>query len=315
MSVLIANEAVDLMRDGDYNVFTREFDRIEPLPVPGNLEPQWIAQLEEQVAQMTGRMQKDIERMMASQSQVVKVPGLRSGRLHAPSLHRLKVNDDRIFHRKQEHKSKDTAVTLLVDNSGSMCGAKIVTAMVAAYALSLTLERVNVANEMLGFTTGDYGQAPRSVIESMHREIQEEYNKGVTYHRVVPIMMPIYKTFDERVRTEVKARIAYMANVQPGMGSNVDGESLEYAAVRLAQRREKRKVMIVLSDGQPSGGANVAPHLKQTVEKLVKSGIETIGIGIMDPAVKRFYPKCTVLQNISELPVQIMRELKAILTN
>jgi cobalamin biosynthesis protein CobT len=125
--------------------------------------------------------------------------------------------------------------------------------------------------------------------------------------------MPIYKTFDERINSIVKSRIAFMANAQVGMGANVDGESLEYAAMRIAKRREKRKVILVLSDGQPSGGANVAPHLKMTVENLTKVGIETIGIGIMDSAVKRFYPKSCVLQRIEDLPVQIMTELKAIL--
>lgn len=315
IAILIANEAVDLLADNDYNVFTREFDRIEPLKVP-EIHDQWVPDLDEKTRAMTGRMQKDIERMMASQSHVVKVPGYRSGRLHSPALHRIVTNDDRLFNRKQEHKSKDTAVSLLIDNSGSMGGVKIVTAMVAGYALSSTLERVNIANEVIGFTTGDHrGKGSRASQQEMNKEISAAYAKGVRYHRVTPIVMPIYKDFDERINATVKQRIAYMANAQRGMVTNVDGESLEYAAIRLLKRREKRKVMLVLSDGQPSGAANAAGHLKQTVEKLEKLGIDLVGIGIMDAAVRRFYTNHIVLQQIEDLPTQVMQELKKILTN
>ncbi|WLR91037.1 cobaltochelatase CobT-related protein [Shinella zoogloeoides] len=315
IAILIANEAVDLLADNDYNVFTREFDRIEPLKVP-EIHDQWVPDLEEKARAMTGRMSKDIERMMASQSHVVKVPGYRSGRLHSPALHRIVTNDDRLFNRKQEHKSKDTAVSLLIDNSGSMGGVKIVTAMVAGYALSSTLERVNIASEVIGFTTGDHrGKGSRTSQQEMNREISDARAKGLSFHRVSPIVMPIYKDFDERINATVKQRIAYMANAQRGMVTNVDGESLEYAAIRLLKRREKRKVMLVLSDGQPSGAANAAGHLKQTVEKLEKLGIDLVGIGIMDAAVRRFYTNHIVLQRIEDLPTQVMQELKKILTN
>jgi len=315
IAILIANEAVDLLADNDYNVYTREFDRIEVLKAP-EIAPQWVPELEEQTRAMTGRMQKDIERMMASQSHVIKVPGYRSGRLHAPSLHRITTNDDRLFNRKQEHKSKDTAVTLLIDNSGSMGGAKMRTAMVAGYALSSTLERVNISSEVLGFTTGDHrGKGSRSAMQEMNQDIYNHAAKGVRFHRTVPIVMPIYKEFDERINAEVKKRIAYAANAQRGMVTNVDGESLEYAAIRLLKRREKRKVMLVLSDGQPSGAANAAGHLKQTVEKLEKLGIDLVGIGIMDTAVRRFYRNHIVLNRIEDLPTEVMKELKAILTN
>lgn len=315
LAVLIANEAVDLLRDNDYNVFTREFDRIEILQPP-TINPAWVPELDEKTRSMTGRMQKDIERMMASQSHVIRVPGFRAGRLNGPSLHRIVQGDDRLFNRKQEHKSKETAVTLLVDNSGSMSGAKIETAMVAAYALAQTLERVGIPCELMGFTTGDHrGAGSRKAVEETNRQIWKEMQNGITYHRTVPIVMPIYKEFDERINSEVKKRIAYMANAQNGMVTNVDGESLEYAAVRLMRRREKRKVMLVLSDGQPAGARNAAGHLKQTTEKLEKIGIDLVGIGIMDQAVRRFYKNHIVLNRVEDLPTEVMRELKAILTN
>jgi len=315
LAVLIANEAVDLLKDNDYNVYTREFDRIEVLQPP-TINPAWVPELDEKTRSMTGRMQKDIERMMASQSHVIRVPGFRAGRLNGPSLHRIVQGDDRLFNRKQEHKSKETAVTLLVDNSGSMGGAKIETAMVASYALAQTLERVGIPCELMGFTTGDHrGTGSRKAMEEASQQIWKDAQKGITYHRTVPIVMPIYKEFDERINSEVKKRIAYMANAQNGMVTNVDGESLEYAAIRLMRRREKRKVMLVLSDGQPAGARNAAGHLKQTTEKLEKIGIDLVGIGIMDQAVRRFYKNHIVLNRVEDLPTEVMRELKAILTN
>lgn len=315
MAVLILNEAVDALAGSDYNVYTRDFDRIEPLKTPASIDSDWVPRIEELTRSMTGKMQKDIERMMASQSHIIRTPGYRSGRLHGANLHRLVTNDDRIFTRRQEHKSKDTAVTLLIDNSGSMSGAKMTTAMIAGYALSTTLERVKIANEVIGFTTGDYGNTPRSVLEAMNQEVYGAMAKGYRWHRTTPIMMPIYKSFDERVTAEVKKRVAYMAYAQIGMGANVDGESLLYAAERLMKRTEKRKVMLVLSDGQPSGGANVAPHLKRTVVDLTKAGIDLVGIGIMDYSVQRFYPHYMVLNDVEELPGMVMNQLKAILTS
>lgn len=312
ITIFITNEAVESISKSDYTVFTREFDRIEPLDPPKSMDSKWVPELEEATRQMVSRMQKDIERMMASQSHIIRTPGWRSGRLHAPALHRLKTGDDRVFNRRQEHKSKDTAVTLLIDNSGSMAGAKIWTAMVAGYALSSTLERVNIANEVLGFTTTNWWGIPATV----HEGVQKELNKhGIRYSRTIPLVMPIFKSFEERVTPTVKQRIAFVQRAQQGLQGNVDGECLEYAAIRLMKRREKRKVMIVLSDGHPVNAENARGHLKMVVESLNKSGIETIGIGIMDDAVRAFYPKHVVLNNIEELPGQVMQELRQILSN
>lgn len=312
ISIQITKDAVKNMKASDYTVFTRELDRIEPLVPPNNINERWIPALEEEVRQMTGRMQKDIERMMASQSRILRIPGYRSGRLHGANLHRILAGDDRVFNRREEHKSKDTAVTLLIDNSGSMEGEKLRTAMIAAFALSSTLERVSIAHEMIGFTTGDWANIPKSIADAM----QEEYNAHqIRYSRTIPITMPIYKSFDERINATVKKRVAYMANAQKGLGGNIDGESLEYAAMRLIKRPEKRKVIIVLSDGHPAGATNADEHLAMTVQKMAGLGIDCVGIGIMDASVKHFYPKSVVLSKISDLPGEVMKELKSILTN
>lgn len=310
MSQEIQKMAQKAVNDAPYSVFTKDEDEIKTLEVPDAVvRDDWVPKLDDAVMSMVGPMQKDIERLMAAQSLSVRTSGHKSGRLHSASLYRVMQNDPRVFQRKQEHNSKDTAVMLLVDCSGSMMGARIVTAMQSAYALAQTLERVNIASEILGFTTGSMSHTAR-------KQAYEEYQKHrVQYSRDShTIVMPIFKAFNERLNPTVKKRIAYQLNVQSGMNTNTDGESLEYAALRLIPRREKRKVMLVLSDGQPVGDGS-GPHLKATVSNLTKMGIETVGIGIQSDIVKNFYPRHLSLNNVADLPSVVMGELKRILTN
>jgi cobalamin biosynthesis protein CobT len=276
------------------------------------MDPTWVPAMEDETRQMTSKMQKDIERMMASQSHVIRTPGHRNGKLHAPSLFRVPQGDPRVFTQKQEHESKDTAVSVVIDNSGSMGGPKMALAMTAGYALCSTLDRVKIANEVIGFTTGGWGGMPASMREAMANDAKAA---RIRWDRTTPLVLPIYKTFDERLTATVKARFAFMKNAQAGLAGNVDGESLEYAAERLLKRSEKRKVMLVLSDGQPAGSHKCGPHLTYVVKQLGKMGIECVGIGIMDDSVSRFYPKYTVLKKAQDLPTQVMSEIKKILTS
>lgn len=310
IAIMISDEAVLAMDPKQYKVFTREMDRIEPVFVPEKINGTWVPKMEDEVRSMTGRMQKDIERAMASQSHIIRTPGHKNGKLHAPSLFRVSQGDPRVFTQKQEHISKDTAVTLLCDNSGSMSGEKMKLAMISAYALTATLDRVKIAHEVLGFTSGGYYDVPDSIRQAMQDDIK---SSKINYDRVEPIMIPIYKDFNERLTATVKARFAYMMNAQRGLQGNIDGESLEYAAMRLMKRTEKRKVMLVLSDGQPAGSSKSGPHLSYVVEELKKNGIECIGIGIMDRSVARYYPNHVVLHDVDQLPGEVMTEIKKIL--
>lgn len=321
IAVLIQKEAIEAVLASDYSVFTRQYDRIEPLPVPETFDQAHVTRLEDQTRQMTGVMQKDIERMMAAQSRIFKVGGQRSGKLNGPGLHRIMSNDDRVFARREEMKGKDTAVSLLMDCSGSMEGAKQATAVSASYALATTLERVNIPCECLGFTTmgyvGRHNSQQWPLSHKQWEELLEAFNaevaKGVTFHRMMPIFMPVFKAFQERLNVDIKRRFAYMQVKQPHQGGNIDGESLEYAAIRLAQRKEKRKVIIVLSDGHPAGAINDSGHLKMMAERLTKQGFDLVGIGIKDHAVSRFYDKHVVLQDIADLPGEVMKQLRVIL--
>lgn len=312
ISDTLSKSAAVAAMSSDYVIYTNEFDVIEEGRISYSLDDSAIAKIDDQTSHMIGKMQKDIERMMAAQSQVVKVPGYRSGRLHTAGLHRLMAGDDRVFRRKFENASKDTAVGLLIDNSGSMGGgysrgsdSKFAVAMKAGYALAQTLDRVGITSECMGFTTTYL----RTSIPS---------TPGVSYARIEPLYMPIFKKFSERFTPTVRKRFAsaIFANTVD-LRNNVDGECVAIAARRLLTRKEKRKVLLVLSDGQPSCSSynpfGLREHLRRTVEDVTKMGVETIGIGIMDDSVKHYYPRHLVLHRVEDLPACVMGELRRIL--
>lgn len=313
---MIGTEAARATRSAPYTFYTKDLDKIEVYP-HSNVADEYVVKLEEETRHMVGVMQKDIERMMAARSQSVRVPGYRSGRLHSAGLHRILAGDDRVFRRKTENNSKDTAVSLVVDNSGSMSGMKMKLAMEAAYALSQTLERVGIAHECIGFTTRSvYG---RDAVIDPNSIKAEARRIGLRsgFSRIEPIYMPIFKTFDERLTPLVKRRFVHAATHQGYLQNNIDGESVENAVKRVMSRRETRKVVIVLSDGQPAcytedPGA-VFSHLHSVIDEAAKAKIEIVGIGIMDDAVKSFYPKYMVLKRVEDLPAAVMGELRRIL--
>lgn len=314
ITAIIADQAARDCRDADYLVYTTDWDDIStPKVDAAHYKDEMLVKLDGKTGHMVGPMQKEIERMMAARAQVQNVAGYRSGRLHSAGLYRLRVGDDRIFRRRFEAKAKETAVTLLIDNSGSMWGEKMRTAMSAGYALSQTLERVGIPYEVIGFTTGYTDKLPKN----WHNDVAAEASRiGRAYSRACPIIMPIFKDFNERLTPEIKRRFAYYAEAQPDMGANVDGESLAIAGKRLLKRKEQRKVILVLSDGHPAGDGPAHEgysNLHATVASLTKSRVEVIGIGIMDSSVKTFYPRSMVLNNLKELPKAVMGELRRIL--
>ncbi|OCP22019.1 MULTISPECIES: hypothetical protein [unclassified Ensifer] len=315
---IIVKEAIAACKASEYSIFTRDYDTIKTLDVPADFDSKYIVQLEEETRSLTGVMQKDIERMMAAQARVFNVAGQRSGRLNSAGLHRLTAGDARVFSRREEIRTKDTAVALLSDCSGSMKGAPMATAVSASYALASVLERCNIPAECMGFTTANLWGGPsvmtRARIDQFNEDLQAEYARsGINFNRVHPIYMPIFKEFHERLNADVKKRFAYQRKFQPHMGGNIDGESLEYAAMRLARRKENRKVIIVLSDGFPAGATNDDAHLKYMVQRLTNMGFDLVGIGIKSAAVERFYDNYVILNSVEELPKAVMGELKKIL--
>jgi cobalamin biosynthesis protein CobT len=213
-----------------------------------------------------------------------------------------------VFRKRHETTSKDVAVSLVIDCSGSMSGSKIHTATQAAYALSSVLERIGISHEVVAFTTGQPAAS--------YGELEAEAKKiGRGFTRIEALYMPILKGFNERLKTEVKERFGWLPNSRV-LRNNIDGECVEIAARRLMARRESGKVMIVLSDGAPACQGDMQAlqrHLKQVVKNIEKAGVKTVGIGIESSEVTKFYPKNIVLHNVSELPDRVIKELRHLL--
>lgn len=308
MSTLITGDAAAAAKHSEYLIYTKDEDVIENLQVGSDYKDSMFTELADEVEHMVAPLQKDLERAIVARSRSIMVPGYKSGRLHSAGLAKLIVGDDRVFRRKHETTTKDVAVEMVIDASGSMGGSKIHLAAAAAYALSAVLDRLKITNEVICFTTGPMVGAGGK-LEAEQKKI------GRVFTRSESLYMPIIKGFNERIGTETKRRFGWLPNSRI-LRNNIDGECVEVAARRLMQRKETGKIMIVLSDGHPAchgDSGRVAKHLKQVVKDLERAGANVIGIGIQDSAVKEFYSKAIVINNADELPKRVMTELRHLL--
>lgn len=300
-----------------YTVFTREWDQLEPPEIPRSYESRWLDEMEKELQGMVGPLSRALERAFAARNKSLVQQGQRKGKISANNLYRLSAEDDRVFKKKIEHKTRDVAVSLVVDCSGSMHGSKIKTAMLSAWVMADVLERLGVICEIMGFTTGDIA-SQRS--QDLYREMQDEYSKrGRSWDRTEPLRLPMFKAFNERFGIEQKKRMAVYARVQGAMACNVDGESVQYAYESLNRAankggKKRGRMMIVFSDGQPAGGGVMSnklnAHLKKVVKQIEKDGVNIVGVGIMSDAVQHFYRKNVKLDNIADLPGVVLKELR-----
>lgn len=307
MGRALTKAAISEVKDSSYHIFSTEWDRIEPAPMC--YDPRSIGVMVDRTQHMIASIQKTLERAISAKDRKTWNPGQRRGRIAPGALFRTVVGDDRVFRKRYETHAKNTAVSLLVDCSGSMSlGGKINVAGMAAFALSSTLERLKVANEVIGFTTRS---AP-----AMVSAMKAERIDGVDYARVESLYMPVFKSFSERLGVDAKSRIAHLTERPTWLRENVDGECLKIAANRLKQQRAERHVLIVLSDGSPACPGDyrkLSAHLKDTARSLEDFGVEVIAVGIMDASVRDFYDKKVVLNDLDELPTTLIAELSKVL--
>jgi cobalamin biosynthesis protein CobT len=294
--------------NSEYLVFTRDDDKVEPMTFSKAAVDE-IPKMQGRVDAMLGVITKDIQRMVEARSAAVWTGGHKSGRLHGAALMRAQFNRVDLFRRKQENKTKDVAGSLIMDISGSMRQyQKLTTAVDSCYALSSVLDRLGIDHEVSGFTT-----------RSLSQKVMDDLLKDPRCHdyaRHEGLMIPIFKAFNERMGTDVMARLLE-ATIAGGLcRANVDGESILLAAMRLEQRRAARKIMIVLSDGRPAvngGSGDLDKHLKAVIKSIQARNIDIVGLGIMDESVSKFYPKHVVMKSVNDLPGVVAGQLKKFL--
>jgi cobalamin biosynthesis protein CobT len=243
------------------------------------------------------------------------------GELDQDSLYTLKQRNPRVFAQQTQAVKTDTAITLLVDLSGSMGHSETKKcidgsrrshqtrawyAMRTAVALAETLNSLGVPFEVLGFHNG-WDMPGSAELRARWVEVN-----GAT--RWAPFHITPFKRFDEAYR-RCRCRFSNF----DGRGNNGDGDAVMFAAKRLAQRPEKRKMLIVISDGQPAGPAEKAvlqADLNRVIKEVTTSGIEVYGIGANTTSVEDYYNKHNgashvVIDDLDKLAVCVFKLIRA----
>jgi cobaltochelatase CobT len=308
----------DLPPQFDYRVFTTRFDEVihaaelcdeaELTRLRAYLDQQ-LTHLQGAVTKLANRLQR---RLMAQQSRSWDFDQ-EEGLLDAARLARVVVNPGHSLSYKVERDTefRDTVVTLLLDNSGSMRGRPISIAAICADILARTLERCGVKVEILGFTTRAWkgGQA---------REKWLADGRPPSPGRLNDLRHIVYKQADEPWR---RARRNLGLMMREGLlKENIDGEALLWAHARLVARPEERRVLMVISDGAPvddstlsvNSGTYLERHLRQVIGWIeARSPVELLAIGIGHD-VTRYYSRAVTIMDAEQLGGTMVEQLASL---
>jgi cobaltochelatase CobT len=304
--------------DPDYLVYQTEHDeeiRAEDLAEPVELE-RLRAYLDQQLEPLKGavsRLANKLQRRLQAQQNRSWEFDLEEGTLDAGRLARVIANPTTplSFKVEKDTEFRDTCVTLLLDNSGSMRGRPISIAAICADVLARTLERCNVKVEILGFTTRAWkgGQA---------REAWLNDGRPQQPGRLNDLRHIIYKSGDTPWR---RARPNLGLMMKEGLlKENIDGEALEWAHRRMMARPEARKILMVISDGAPVDDSTLSvnpanfleKHLRDVIEMVEKRRVvELLAIGIGHD-VTRYYDRAVTITDVEQLAGAMTEQLAAL---
>ena len=304
--------------DPDYLVYQTEHDeeiRAEDLAEPVELE-RLRAYLDQQLEPLKGavsRLANKLQRRLQAQQNRSWEFDLEEGTLDAGRLARVIANPTTplSFKVEKDTEFRDTCVTLLLDNSGSMRGRPISIAAICADVLARTLERCNVKVEILGFTTRAWkgGQA---------REAWLNDGRPQQPGRLNDLRHIIYKSGDTPWR---RARPNLGLMMKEGLlKENIDGEALEWAHRRMMARPEARKILMVISDGAPVDDSTLSvnpanfleKHLRDVIEMVEKRrAVELLAIGIGHD-VTRYYDRAVTITDVEQLAGAMTEQLAAL---
>jgi len=293
--------------DWGYKVFTTEFD--EEIGAADLCEPEELARLrgflDQQLSSMQSvisRLANKLQRLLMAQQNRHWEYDLEEGMLDASRLPRIVIDPmyPLSFKREKDTTFRDTCVTLLLDNSGSMRGRPIMVAAMCADILGRTLERVGVKTEILGFTT-------RAWKGGQSREKWLAAGKPPQPGRLNDLRHIVYKAADEPWR-RAKKNLGLMMR-EGLLKENIDGEALTWAHNRIIARPEQRKILMVISDGAPvddstlsvNAGNYLEAHLRRVIEEIeTRSSVELTAIGIGHD-VTRYYRKAVTIVDAEQL--------------
>ncbi|MEO8756252.1 MAG: cobaltochelatase subunit CobT [Devosia sp.] len=302
----------------NYKIFTQKFDEIvkaselcppEELDQLRTLLDKQLENLAGAVARLANKLQR---RLMAQQSRSWEFD-LEEGLLDTARLTRVVTDPMQALSFKVERDTdfRDTVVTLLIDNSGSMRGRPITIAAICGDILARTLERCGVKVEILGFTT-------RAWKGGKSREAWLEAGRPGAPGRVNDIRHIIYKAADEPWR-HARRNLGLMMR-EGLLKENIDGEALDWARKRLMARPENRRILMVISDGAPvddstqsvNAGNYLEAHLRQVIEEIeTRTPIQLVAVGIGHD-VTRYYRRAVTLLDAEELAGALTDELASL---
>ncbi|GHA26632.1 cobaltochelatase subunit CobT [Devosia pacifica] len=302
----------------NYKIFTSKFDETvkagdlcpaDELDQLRSLLDKQLESLAGAVARLANKLQR---RLMAKQNRSWTFD-LEEGLLDTARLTRVVIDPTAALSYKTENDIdfRDTVVTLLIDNSGSMRGRPITIAAICGDILARTLERCGVKVEILGFTT-------RAWKGGKSREAWLEADRPPNPGRVNDVRHIIYKAADEPWR-HARRNLGLMMR-EGLLKENIDGEALLWAQKRLMGRPENRRILMVISDGAPvddstqsvNAGNYLEAHLRQVIEEIeTRSPIELSAIGIGHD-VTRYYRRAVTLLDAEELAGALTDELAAL---
>lgn len=298
-----------------YKVFSRAYDEevaAEDLSSSEELERlrAFLDKELKQLAAVVSRLANKLQRKLLAQQNRGWDFDLDEGVLDAARLTRIITDPMRAlsFKRERDTNFRDTVVTLLLDNSGSMRGRPIMVAACCADILARTLERCGVKVEILGFTTKAWkgGQS---------REEWLAAGKPPGPGRLNDLRHIVYKKADAPMRRSKNALALMMR--EGLLKENIDGEALAWAHARIVNRPEQRRILMMISDGAPvddstlsvNSGHYLEQHLRQVIHEIeTKSPVELIAIGIGHD-VTRYYRRAVTITDASELAGAITEQL------
>ena len=309
------------IEDKEYKIFTSQFDEItmaenleskeEIIKLRKSLDQQLVS-FQNLITKLANKLQRQL---LAKQNRAWEF-NLEEGLLDSSKLTRIIMDpyNSLSFKKEKDLDFKDTVVTLLIDNSGSMRGRPITIAAICADILSRTLERCSVKVEILGFTTKNW-KGGKS------REEWNKNNKPKNPGRLNDLRHIIYKSADIHWR-QSKRNLGLMLK-EGLLKENIDGEAISWAFNRLKKRKEERKILMVISDGAPvddstlsvNSGDFLEKHLKKIVKFIEsKSEIEILAIGIGHD-VSRYYNKAIKITDVQELGDVMIGQLSGLFDN
>ena len=305
----------------DYKIFTTKFDEVAKAETLETLEEisklrktldQQLTAFQDLITKLANKLQRQL---LAKQNRSWEFD-LEEGLLDSSKLTRIIIDpyNSLSFKKEKELDFKDTVVTLLIDNSGSMRGRPITIAALCADILSRTLERCSVKVEILGFTTKNWkgGQS---------REEWNKLGKQKNPGRLNDLRHIVYKSADSQWR-QSKKNLGLMLK-EGLLKENIDGEAISWAFNRLIKRKEERKILMVISDGAPvddstlsvNSGDFLEKHLKKTVRAIEnKKDFELLAIGIGHD-VSRYYKKAIKITDVQELGDVMISQLSNLFDN